>query len=325
MPAIFTGIGIQRDDGREEEIVALAIGADLVVPGAAIADTDVELVELLIIDDGIPDGATAAGFPELAIPCRVGFGFQNGIRHFAVGTLRGIAGDGVKAPDLLAGLGVIGADIAAHAELGTAVADDDLALDDARGAGDRVGLRLVEGDGGPFDLAGGGIDCDQPAIEGAEEERAVPGGEAAVDDIAAGGMAAILGNLGIVGPLHLAGGGIEGDDFGPCCGGVHGAVNDQWRGFLPAVAVSLIAPGEAELADVAGVDLVEVGVALFGIGAAVGHPVARLGGRSGQPLVVNPSCRVTPGHGGQQKRRRQRHQARTCRNPHNPSPASVSI
>ena len=37
-------------------------------------------------------------------------------------------------------VGVVRGDVAAHAELGAAVADDDLALDDARRAGDRVAL-----------------------------------------------------------------------------------------------------------------------------------------------------------------------------------------
>ena len=40
---------------------------------------------------------------------------------------------------IVAGVGVIGGDVAAHSELGAAVADHHLALADARRAGDRVG------------------------------------------------------------------------------------------------------------------------------------------------------------------------------------------
>ena len=60
---------------------------------------------------------------------------------------------------MLAGRRVVGAEVAAHAELGAAVADDDLALHDARRAGDRVGARRVGGLLLPDHLAGGGVEA----------------------------------------------------------------------------------------------------------------------------------------------------------------------
>src|SRR3546814_15752645 len=78
---------------------------------------------------------------------------SNGIARGIVGALVGI-GHGIEAPALLAGVGVIGGDIAAHPEFGAAVADQHHVLDDARGAGDCVGLALVEGLRRPDLLAG---------------------------------------------------------------------------------------------------------------------------------------------------------------------------
>ena len=39
----------------------------MVVPGRAVADADVEQVELGVVGDGVPDGAAAAGLPPLAV------------------------------------------------------------------------------------------------------------------------------------------------------------------------------------------------------------------------------------------------------------------
>src|SRR3546814_18235483 len=63
-----------------------------------------------------------------------------------------------KAPVELAGFGVVGADVAAHAEFGAAVADDDAALADARRAGDGVAARVIDdGVGAPDRFPGLGI------------------------------------------------------------------------------------------------------------------------------------------------------------------------
>src|SRR5690606_26922394 len=117
---------------------------------------------------GIPHRAAAAERPPFTRPGLRGF-FEDG-RLEAVGR---IAGHGVEAPGHLAAAGVIGGDIAAHAELGAAVADQHLALHHARRAGDGVGLRLVDRDHLPDFLAGLRVERDEAAVDGADEDLAV--------------------------------------------------------------------------------------------------------------------------------------------------------
>jgi hypothetical protein len=171
----------------------------------------------------------------------------------------GVAGHRVEAPGLLAGLGVVGGDVAAHAELGAAIADQHLALDDARRPGDGVALLAVEdGVHAPGDLAGLGIERDQTAIEAADVDLALPHRDAAVDGVAAALTEVLAGNLGVEGPQSLAGARIERVDDAPGAGGVHHAVDDDGRGL------------------VAGVDPRQRRMPLLVVGAAVAHPVAGL-------------------------------------------------
>jgi hypothetical protein len=65
VPDVFAGVGLQRDDGRQEQVVALALAAAFVIPRVAVADAKVDLVELGVIDDGVPDRSAAAVLPPL--------------------------------------------------------------------------------------------------------------------------------------------------------------------------------------------------------------------------------------------------------------------
>src|SRR5262249_58131540 len=73
-----------------------------------------------------------------------------------------------------------------HALFGAAVADDHLALHDARRAGDRVRLILINGHDLPDDLAVSGVERNQPSIERADINLAFVNGHAAIDNIAPG-------------------------------------------------------------------------------------------------------------------------------------------
>ena len=55
--------------------------------------------------------------------------------------------------------------------------------------------------------------------------------------------------------------------------------------------VEIVEPGEAELADVRGVDLIERAVALLAVVPAVGQPVVPFGGRAFQTLLVHDGRR----------------------------------
>src|SRR5581483_2290669 len=64
VPCVMSGIGIDRDDGGDEQIVAAILGAEILIPGIAVAGAEVELVEVRVVDDRIPDVAAAS----MAIP-----------------------------------------------------------------------------------------------------------------------------------------------------------------------------------------------------------------------------------------------------------------
>src|SRR3546814_17533708 len=64
MPFIGAGRRIERDERGEEPVVAFAVRARAVIPRIAIADAQVNLGEILVIDDRVPHGAPAArGLP----------------------------------------------------------------------------------------------------------------------------------------------------------------------------------------------------------------------------------------------------------------------
>ena len=180
VPHVFAGVRLQRDDRREIEIVAAARAAQPLIPRGAIADADVEQVEFGVVGERVPHRAAAAELPPFAGP-RLRRAFHR--RRFE--PLRGIAGDGVEAPRQLAGGGLVGGHVAAHAVLAAAVADDDLALHDARRAGDGVVLRLIDGDRLPQHLAALGVERGEPSVERPDVDAAVVQGDAPIDDVAA--------------------------------------------------------------------------------------------------------------------------------------------
>ena len=271
VPLVLAGVRVERDDGGQEQVVAAAGRAILLVPRRAVASADIDGVELGIVGHAVPQRAAAAELPELAIPRLAGFGEFRLLVAFGR-----IAGHGVPAPRLRAGLGVVGGDVAAHAVFGAAIPDDDLALHDARHAGDRVRKRGVGGLLLPDHLSGLAIKRDQAAVQHADIDLAVPSSDAAIDDVAAGVSALGAVDLRIVGPELRAGADVVGFHHRPRGGEVHHAIDDDGRGFLAALGVDVGIPGKTEFRDVGVVDLVERAEALFAIVAASGEPRARL-------------------------------------------------
>ena len=182
---------------------------------------------------------------------------------------------------------VIGGDVAAHAELGAAIADDHPPVDDARRAGDRIALRLVDGDDAPQDVAIVAVERDQPAVERADEKRVAPGGDAAIDRVAADPLQPVARHLRIVGPEQAAGAAVIGLDHRPGGRGVEIAVDDDRRRFLAAAGVEIGEPGEAEPADILAIDRFERAVPLLVIGAAGGEPVGAVIVGGDDPLAID--------------------------------------
>src|SRR5690606_17287485 len=108
----------------------------------------------------IPYGAAAADLPPLAAP-RLGGHLEDRVLE----PVFWVARHGVEAPRELAAVRIVCRDVTAHAELRAAVADQHLAFDDARRAGDRIGLRAVDRVDVPQLVAGGRVEGDEPAVE----------------------------------------------------------------------------------------------------------------------------------------------------------------
>ena len=308
VPDVLAGIGAERDDRRQEQVVAAAGAPQVAVPGRAVADADVEQVEFRVVDDGVPYRAAASSRPPLAGP-----GLGGHPHRLVLEAVRRVARHGVEAPGALAGLGVVGVDVAAHAVLGAAVADDHLALGDPGRAGDRVHRVFGDRHRRPRDLPGLGVEGDQPAVEGAGDHLAAVESGAAVHGVAAGLHRDGTRHFRIVDPQRFAGDRVEGVDHVPGAGRVHHAVDDQRRGLEAPLRVRLLDPGDAEPVDVAVVDLVQHAVALLLVGAAVGQPVAGAAGGADQGGVVDfvsslrpPRRGLADGRGGKEKRGRGR-------------------
>src|SRR3546814_1096074 len=67
VPFVLAGLGVDRHDGAQEQVVALAFAADAVIPRRAISSAEIDGVEFGVIGDGVPHGA-AAVFPPFARP-----------------------------------------------------------------------------------------------------------------------------------------------------------------------------------------------------------------------------------------------------------------
>jgi len=324
MPDVLARVGPQRHDRRQEPVVAAAGAADALIPGTAVADADVEEIQLGIVGNRIPHGAAAAALPPFAGP-----GGRGLLEDRILERLRRVSRHSVEAPGELAGLGVVGGDVATHAELRAAVADDHPALDDARRARDRVALTLVDSDDRPFRPARLRVDRDQAPIERAEIESAVPERGAPIDDVAAGFRARLARHLRIELPQESPGLDVEGLELAPGARRVEHAVDFEGRGFLAAVRIEVAGPREAEPGDVRGADFGERAEALLAVIAAIGQPVVPFGGRGFQSLLVDDgrgrlACASTGEPVQSDNERGRRARANTCHS-HATSPTSLFL
>ena len=253
VPHVLAALRLQRHDGRKIEVVATTGAANLARPRRTVTHTDVNEVELGVVHDGIPHSATTAELPPFTRP-----GLGRSLQGRAFRAIRRVRRHGIEAPQLLAGSGVVGGDIATHTQLGAAVADEHLALRHARGAGDGVAAAFRRSAHAPHFLAGGRVDSHQTTIEGADIQLAFPSRGATIDGVAAGMHTRLPRHLRIVGPQLLAARGIERKQLAPRGGHIHDAIDDERCRFLRAVrSVQVHAPGQAQLADVRVVHLLQ--------------------------------------------------------------------
>ena len=277
VPVILTCIGVYRDDRGDKEVVTIAARvANVGIPWRAIADAEDDLIVDLVIDDRVPDRAAATICDPCAIiaPCLIREFFEDRVRGGAVRFLVRVR-DGVEAPVQITRFGVIGRKIAANSKLCAAIADQHIAFDDARGAGDRVWLGLVDGDLAPFDLARFSVERLKAAINHTEIDLAIIDSDAAVHDIATRFHADRFVDFWIVDPELVACDRVEGVDHRPGGGEVHDAVDDNRCRLDAAPCLKAIGPGGGKLTDVFFGDAGQPGVALLVIAAIIGQPLSR--------------------------------------------------
>ena len=204
-------------------------------------------------------------------------------RHPAPGLVARLArrGNGAPAPQLLAGVGVVGGDDAGvgPARGHAAAARDDLAVGDdrPRALGGGMGpvvqhLRL------PHHPAGLGVEREDVVVgAGVDDGRAVDGDvpvvlPQGVEDV----VGDVVGHLAAVLPHEVAADRVDGlDDVGGVRHVEDAAVGER-RALLAPVGEGA-RPDHAQIADVVAVDLVEGAVAPAVEGAAPHQPVARRG------------------------------------------------
>ena len=162
-----------------------------------------------------------------------------------------------------------------------------MATHDSGCAGDGVGLVRVDGLYAPGHLAALGVQGNQTAVQGADEDLVAPGGDAPVDDVAANLPRHRPGNLGVVAPEKPAAGTIDGVDHAPGSREVEDAVHRQGRGLEAASSAEIQRPGEAEIVDIVRPDSRQGTVALFGVASTVGQPIAGLIVWAHEALVID--------------------------------------
>ncbi len=199
----------------------------------------------------------------------------------------GITGDRVETPFQGAGGGVVGADKTPHPELRTAIADDHHALDHARCAGYRIGFVSRRGLHRPQPLSVFGIERFQTTVERSDEHLALPHCNAAIHRIAAQVYRPRSRHFGIVMPQHAATRGVEGVYLAPGAGDVHASIHHDRCCFHAAPGRKIEGPVDAELRDIAFVDLRERTEALLVIASAMAHPVEGLAVGRNYPRAID--------------------------------------
>ncbi len=226
----------------------------------------------------MPDRAAAAELPPFPSP-----GLGGHLHGLVLEALGRVAGHHIPAPRLLAGLHVIGGDIAARrAVVGAAEADHDLVACHPWRAGDIAMLRLVQRLDRPARLAGFGIDGDQPTVACGGEDHAVLIGNAARAPARAHPRLRLwlARDIGVILPQQLPSARIHRVDHTMADCEIEDPV-DRQRLRVGIECVEILIPGETEIADIRVGDLGERAIMLFAGTAAEAVPVdLRLTGRA---------------------------------------------
>ncbi len=183
VPDVLASIRIQGDDRGDEQIVATGRAAIGAVPRCAVGGAEVHQVGLRIVGNAVPGIATTAGRPvALVVP-----GLGRHLQRLALVGFGGIARHGVEAPGELSGVEVVGRHVTSRVKFAATVADHDNLPRDLWRTGDGVGaLVIYEGVGLPAYRPILRVERIEDALERPHVHFALPHGDTAVDDVAAG-------------------------------------------------------------------------------------------------------------------------------------------
>src|SRR5690606_12031335 len=233
VPTQLAGLAVESDDGAGVQVVA---GPDAAVEaGRRVADAEVQGPGGGVVGGGHPDGA-AATFPGVTVG-RAVLAFRHDVSAkgspervdvppFAPPAVGGLSrrGDGVPAPDQLAGRGVVGADEPTQAVVRAADAHEDLPVEREGGHGEAVAVLGVGDLGVPDDLAGAAVQGDEAGIERGDVDVVTVDADAAVVGATAELRAP---DFGLELPDLLARGRVQGDDAASRGGQVHDVPGDD--------------------------------------------------------------------------------------------------
>ena len=261
VPGDRPGRGVEGQDRVRVEVVARPRVAH---PRAGIAGAPVDLIQRGVVGRGHPH-RRAARAPRLAGPR-------------LAARLAG-CGDGVRLPDLAAGVGIERDDETTNAEPAAGHADHDLPVDGERRHRDVVADGRVRDPALPNDRPGHRVQRDDRGVDSTDEDLVAVQGDTAIHLVAV--LAGIRRQVPDVAPLQIAGRRLEREHLqapGIQRGGdEHVPVVDDGRRLVVPVRAGGEGPHRIEGGDVRPRDPTERAVSPAVVRAAVHRPVARLG------------------------------------------------
>src|SRR3990170_1383847 len=222
VPDLLSIRRLEGKNGRQVQIVAASGTSKVTIPGRAVPRSNVDQVELRVVDDRVPGRPTTAAFPPPALP-RAG----SDAHGFRFKNERGIARDGEGPPDQSSSLRVVCRHVSANSHLSAAVPDQHHTLRDSGRARDRVGLRRVDGCGFPYSRARPRVDGDEATVQGPDEDFAAVDCHAAIHRVATEDARTRSRYQGVVGPPYLPRSGIDRVHHAPRPGGVEDAIDHE--------------------------------------------------------------------------------------------------
>ena len=161
--------------------------------------------------------------------------------------------------------------------LGTAVANQHLALEDLRRARDVERLVGFERAHAPHFLAGAGVEGNQAAVPGGQIHLAFPEADAAVVVPAGAHLAGDGAEIGIELPQQRAGRGVHGPHHVHAADEIHHAIDDERGGHQATIRWQFDHPIGRQPADGGVAYLDERAEALFAVSATISQPVVAAG------------------------------------------------